>query len=27
MEYDVPAGSNAVNEVVKCLQFCREALT
>jgi sugar phosphate isomerase/epimerase len=27
LEYDVPAGSNAVNEVVKCLQFCREALT
>jgi len=25
-EYDVPAGSDAVKEVVKCLQFCKTAL-
>jgi len=27
MEYDVPAGSSAVSEVVNCLQYCRNALT
>ena len=27
MEYDIPAGSNAVNEVGECLQYCREVLT
>ena len=27
LEYDVPAGSSAVSEVVKCLQYCRNALT
>jgi len=26
LEYDVPAGSDAVKEVVKCLRYCREAL-
>jgi hypothetical protein len=26
LEYDVPQGSDAVNEVAKCLQFCKEAL-
>ena len=26
LEYDVPAGSDAVKEVVKCLDFCRRAL-
>jgi len=26
LEYDVPAGSDAVKEVVKCLGYCREAL-
>jgi len=25
-EYDVPAGSDAVKEVVKCLQYCKSAL-
>ena len=25
-EYDVPAGSDAVKEVVKCLQYCKAAL-
>jgi len=25
-EYDVPAGSDAVKEVAKCLRYCREAL-
>jgi sugar phosphate isomerase/epimerase len=27
LEYDVPEGSDAVQEVRKCLQYCREALT
>ena len=27
LEYPVPEGSNAVNEVAKCLEFCRTALT
>ena len=27
LEYDIPAGSNAVKEVAKCLQFCRRALS
>src|SRR5215467_10687883 len=26
LEYDVPAGSDAVKEVVKCLQYCKAAL-
>ena len=26
LEYDVPEGSDAVKEVAKCLQFCRDAL-
>jgi sugar phosphate isomerase/epimerase len=26
LEYDIPEGSDAVKEVVKCLQFCRRAL-
>ena len=26
LEYEVPAGSDAVKEVVKCLEFCRRAL-
>jgi xylose isomerase-like TIM barrel protein len=26
LEYDVPAGSNAVKEVVRCFEFCRHAL-
>jgi hypothetical protein len=26
LEYDVPAGSNAVKEVVRCFEFCRRAL-
>ena len=26
LEYDVPAASNAVKEVVRCLEFCRRAL-
>ena len=26
MEYDVPAGSDPVNEVRKCLEYCRHAL-
>jgi sugar phosphate isomerase/epimerase len=26
LEYDVPAGSDAVKEVVKCLDFCKNAL-
>ncbi len=26
LEYDVPTGSDAVKEVVKCLDFCRAAL-
>jgi len=26
LEYKVPEGSNAVNEVTKCVQFCRESL-
>jgi len=26
LEYDVPAGSDAVKEVTKCLRYCREAL-
>jgi hypothetical protein len=26
LEYKVPAGSDAVQEVTKCVQFCREAL-
>ncbi len=27
LEYDVPEGSDAVQEVRKCVQFCRSALT
>ena len=27
LEYNVPAGSNPVAEVAKCLQYCREALS
>jgi sugar phosphate isomerase/epimerase len=27
LEYDVPEGSDAVKEVQKCLEFCRQALT
>ena len=26
LEYDVPQGSDAVKEVVKCLQYCKDAL-
>jgi sugar phosphate isomerase/epimerase len=26
LEYDVPAGSDAVQEVRKCLDYCRRAL-
>jgi sugar phosphate isomerase/epimerase len=26
LEYDVPAGSDAVKEVARCLQFCRDAV-
>ncbi len=26
LEYKVPEGSDAVKEVTKCLEFCREAL-
>lgn len=26
LEYDIPEGSDAVKEVAKCLEFCREAL-
>lgn len=26
LEYDIPAGSDAVKEVAKCLEFCRKAL-
>jgi sugar phosphate isomerase/epimerase len=26
LEYEIPAGSNAVAEVAKCVQYCREAL-
>jgi sugar phosphate isomerase/epimerase len=26
LEYEVPAGSDAVKEVVKCLQYCKAAL-
>lgn len=26
LEYEIPAGSNAVKEVGKCVQFCKEAL-
>ena len=26
VEYEIPAGSNSVAEVAKCVQFCREAL-
>lgn len=26
LEYDVPAGSDAVKEVAKCLQYCKAAL-
>ena len=27
LEYDIPAGSNAVTEVARCLAFCTQALT
>ncbi|MBC2838641.1 sugar phosphate isomerase/epimerase [Robiginitalea sp. SC105] len=27
LEYDIPEGSNAITEVRKCLDFCREALS
>lgn len=27
LEYEIPEGSNAVEEVKKCLEFCRKALT
>jgi len=27
LEYDVPPGSNAVTEVVRCVQYCKEALS
>jgi sugar phosphate isomerase/epimerase len=27
VEYEIPAGSNSVAEVAKCVQFCREALS
>ncbi len=26
LEYQIPSGSNAVTEVQRCLEFCREAL-
>jgi len=26
VEYKIPGGSNAIAEVAKCLQYCREAL-
>ena len=26
VEYDVPPGSDAVKEVARCLQYCRDAL-
>ena len=26
LEYDIPAGSDAVREVVKCLDYCKQAL-
>jgi hypothetical protein len=26
LEYDVPQGSDAVQEVKKCLEYCRQAL-
>jgi sugar phosphate isomerase/epimerase len=26
LEYDIPPGSDAVQEVAKCLEYCREAL-
>ncbi|PYQ96122.1 MAG: xylose isomerase, partial [Acidobacteria bacterium] len=26
LEYEVPQGSDAVKEVARCLQFCRDAL-
>lgn len=26
LEYRVPQGSDAVNEVKKCIQFCKESL-
>jgi hypothetical protein len=26
LEYDIPAGSNAVTEVARCLAFCTQAL-
>jgi sugar phosphate isomerase/epimerase len=26
LEYDIPEGSNAVKEVAKCLQYCKDAL-
>ena len=26
LEYEVPADSDAVKEVARCVQFCREAL-
>jgi hypothetical protein len=26
LEYEIPQGSDAVNEVGKCLQYCRQAL-
>jgi sugar phosphate isomerase/epimerase len=26
LEYDVPKGSDAIKEVAKCVQFCKEAL-
>ncbi|HEX6924369.1 MAG TPA: sugar phosphate isomerase/epimerase [Longimicrobiaceae bacterium] len=27
LEYEIPAGSNAIEEVKKCVEFCREVLT
>lgn len=26
LEYDIPEGSDAVKEVTRCVQFCKEAL-
>jgi hypothetical protein len=26
LEYEVPTGSDAVKEVVKCLDYCKQAL-
>jgi hypothetical protein len=26
LEYQIPAGSNSIAEVAKCLQYCRDAL-